>query len=170
MIRCGSPLKLERLTISENTLTNDMFENSNWLTVENAPKLKSIKVKSCGLPSIPAIFSVLQNLESVDLTNNPLMSLGPDDISTAANLISLTLDNCDIAAIDPMAFSGLFGLQSLSLNNNALTYPIQDWFVNLNNLAQVTWDNNPWICDCHCVDYMNYRVHFLNFTEHSRSF
>jgi len=152
----GNAVTLERLTLSENTLTNDMFQSSNWLTVDNAPNLKSITVKSCQLPSIPEIFSVLPNLESVDLTNNPLMSVGSNDISTAAYLTSLTLDNCDIAAIDPDAFSGLFGLQSLSLNNNELSYPISEWFANLNNLAQVTWDNNPWVCDCHCVDYMDY--------------
>merc|ERR1711941_218634 len=68
-------------------------------------------------------------------------------------LESLNLQNNQIATIGKDAFDSLTILTTLNLQFNQLTTPLARWFLKIRNLQSLLLNGNPWVCDCKSIPF-----------------
>ena len=70
---------------------------------------------------------------------------------------SLTIRNNGIANMDDNIFGSQGMLEKLDISFNQFKHPKTSWFTPLTSLVNLNAGHNPWRCDCHSLDFKNYR-------------
>lgn len=139
-------VNLQYLDLSNNYIKSiDSLENLDSITdlnlslngiqdisgIKNMQVLKNLNLANNYLISDISVIRNLENIVSIDLSNNKVRDLSP--LSKQTNLLDLNLSYNDISDVTPL--EDLVQLQKLKLNNNSITdvYPLIG-LVNLNTL------------------------------------
>ena len=132
--------------------------DGTWL--QNQTEVTEIVAESIGIKTVPNVFSNLPQLQTLILGQNENLGLyGPGlggDFIVSNSLRELALDLCLLKddQISLNAFNSLPALQTLILDANRLTVPKARYFQNLVNLKNLSWENNPWSCDCESIPFV----------------
>ncbi|XP_045480625.1 leucine-rich repeat-containing protein 24-like [Harmonia axyridis] len=144
------------------------------------PNLQKIHLARCRITSISdGTFKGLINLVELDLSGNLLEAIPSGSFKDCPSLMRLTLSSnpikvvpraafghlthlhtlelsrCLLSDIQEGAFQGLYSLEWLHLNENQLT-TLKGLKYFPNTLKGVQFQDNPWTCDCHLVEFQKY--------------
>ncbi|KAL3217612.1 hypothetical protein MRX96_032245 [Rhipicephalus microplus] len=148
----GLPLNTLKLADNELNIADDAFAGLQ-------DSLKNLNLKGTGQERVPRAASQLTSLAFLDLAQNKIASLAPEDLSGMHTLTALNLERNRIVKIDADAFAGINDtLSSLSLLNNLLVeFPGQALatltelrvldlgFNGIRNLPDDAFANNPFL-------------------------
>lgn len=100
----------------------------------------------------------LRGLRRLELTSNHFLYLPRDVLAHLPGLRHLDLRNNSLVSLTYVSFRNLTHLESLHLEDNALKVLHNSTLAELQGLPQVRvfLDNNPWVCDCHMADMVNW--------------
>ncbi|KAM5167600.1 trophoblast glycoprotein [Callospermophilus lateralis] len=100
----------------------------------------------------------LRELRSLDLGSNKFLYLPRDLLAQLPSLRHLDLRNNSLVSLTYVSFRNLTYLESLHLEDNALKVLHNGTLAELQGLAHVRLflDNNPWVCDCHMADMVDW--------------
>ena len=84
-------------------------------------KLQSLHVKSCRMSAISSYWSLLTNLSTVDIENNPLITVESDPFQNMHLLGSCSICKCSVSKIKEDFFLSKWYLTSLNLSCNSLS-------------------------------------------------
>lgn len=148
----GLPLNTLKLADNELNIADDAFAGLQ-------DSLKNLNLKGTGQERVPRAAAQLTSLAFLDLAQNKIASLAPEDLSGMHTLTALNLERNRIVKIDADAFAGINDtLSSLSLLNNLLVeFPGQALatltelrvldlgFNGIRNLPDDAFANNPFL-------------------------
>lgn len=142
--------------------------------------LQKIHLARCRITSISdRTFKGLTNLVELDLSGNLLEAIPSESFVDCPSLMRLTLSSnpikivrraafahlsllntlelsrCFLSDIQDGAFQGLYSLEWLHLNENQLS-TLKGLRYFPNTLKGVQFQDNPWNCDCHLVEFQKY--------------
>lgn len=103
------------------------------------------------LTYVPA--DIPPDIVKMDLSQNSIQRLKPQDFVTAKDLKTLNLSSNYLEHIDTTAFAGLLYLRELDLSNNSLQFFQYGVLEDLYFLKRLWLGGNPWRCD--------YSIHYL---------
>ena len=114
--------------------------------MEFPAEMEELDLSGNALKSVPSQLSKFQNLRSINLSQNPIQSLGEftfdGDSEKFVNLENVTLEDCDqLGYVDDAAFAYLKNLKSVSFKNSALFY-LRNGLINF--FTTLTY--NPKVC------------------------
>ncbi|CAN7991153.1 unnamed protein product [Ixodes hexagonus] len=114
------PLNTLKLADNELTISDEAFAG-----LESS--LKNLNLKGTGQERVPRAVSKLTSLAFLDLAQNKIATVAPEDLGSMHTLTALNLERNRIIKIEREAFSGINDtLSSLSLLNNLLVeFPSQ---------------------------------------------
>ncbi|XP_004860341.1 trophoblast glycoprotein isoform X2 [Heterocephalus glaber] len=100
----------------------------------------------------------LRGLRRLELASNHFLYLPRDLLSQLPGLRHLDLSNNSLVSLTYLSFRNLTHLESLHLEDNALKVLHNGTLAELQSLAHVRvfLEDNPWVCDCHMVDMVNW--------------
>lgn len=148
----GLPLNTLKLADNELSIADDAFAG-----LEDS--LKNLNLKGTGQERVPRAASALTSLAFLDLAQNKIASLAPEDLGGMHTLTALNLERNRIVKIDAAAFAGINDtLSSLSLLNNLLVeFPgaalatltelrvLDLGFNGIRNIPDDAFSNNPFL-------------------------
>ncbi|XP_071441673.1 insulin-like growth factor-binding protein complex acid labile subunit [Hetaerina americana] len=143
---------LDEVTFSKNNFldTLDLSHNEQLthLPAFDAISLRRLWASRCEISGIGIKgegnpLAHMPNLESLDLSRNPLESL-PKDLWSQA-LKNLDLSFCRITVVEPQTLKGLSHLTWLDLRGNRIATLNPD---SVRGLKYLALSDNPWKCDC----------------------
>ncbi|MBZ3883894.1 Trophoblast glycoprotein [Sciurus carolinensis] len=100
----------------------------------------------------------LRGLRCLELGSNHFLYLPRDVLAQLPGLRHLDLRNNSLVSLTYVSFRNLTHLESLHLEDNALKVLHNGTLTELQGLAHVRLflDNNPWVCDCHMADMVDW--------------
>ncbi|NXP07364.1 CA210 protein, partial [Thinocorus orbignyianus] len=131
-----------------------------------------LSFNSLVMPRHGTLLTHFPSLQSLNLSNNALLELGPAVFSNLGALRLLDLSSCSIAYLHMDTFKGLGNLHTLLLRNNVLQdlevpffmplkalfhldlqhnalVSVDSWSLQLMEaIPQIQLEGNPWVCDC----------------------
>ena len=118
--------------------------------MEFPAEMEDLDLSGNALKSVPSQLSNFKNLRSINLSQNPIQSLGEftfdGDSATFENLENVTLEDCDqLGYVDDAAFAYLKNLKSVSFKNSALFYlrnGLIKFFYNLKVCCRISYYEN----------------------------
>ncbi|KAL4217990.1 TIR domain [Mactra antiquata] len=135
------------------TFTSDVFQGAN---------LTHVNFASNAVEKIGEIFTEnsLPNLISLDLSSNPILSVGRLATNFYDSLIeNIDLSNCNISSVQAESFFGMNNLKTAYLNGNKMkTFPI----MHAQNFTMFDFRENPLLCDCTMEWLRNPTVEFVH--------
>lgn len=170
--------ELQTLILDYNNiavLNNDVFNTKGLVN------LQKLSLKNCEIRDIEKnAFRNLSIVIEIYLNNNHIHKLDPSTFSSTERLRELYLNNNNIEKIEDGLFSNLPFLQTVEISDNKLQYIGHKAFTNLPvlktlklngnqlkhvklsifeklvSLSSLDLKNNPWTCDCHLRDFVNW--------------
>lgn len=137
-------------------LTVDFSSNPSLKSLDNAwlplaINLKKLFCVNCGLTSYGEDVQTLRTLQEINLNRNAIQSI--DTFGYLPSLQVVYLQYNQIKSIQKSAFDDNFSLKTLALDNNNLTTPYARWFKTPRSISSLSWNNNPWVCDCNAWEF-----------------
>ncbi|XP_043911656.1 leucine-rich repeat-containing protein 66 [Protopterus annectens] len=121
------------------------------------PYLKELLLEKNNLSTVPKGLGNLQRLQTLQLSNNNISTIGPDDFWGCSNVHELYLQNNKINTIHIRAFIDLKELKVLNLSTNALITIHPVLFIAINKPQfQIDLSGNGWICDCRLLPFKKF--------------
>ncbi len=152
-----SPLtKLRKLFLKNNflqTVPNNSFTNMTELKVlklDTNPNFRIVLSKQS------VLFHNLPSLCRLDLNLCELDYIHQDLFQGLSQLLFLDLSSNFITSWNPDVFKGLDKLVFLNMRKNRITTINKNSFKYLKSLRQLVISNNPFVCDCEMVWYVNW--------------
>lgn len=165
------PSNLTILSLGHNQLSNLPSQSGNnnqlmsvYLDNNMIASTESSFINDCAsLVNLDLSFNQLTSFDNVTFSGLPMLlqlNLNSNQISRIDTFGKFNLEQLSLAnnllnsdQIDKKAFDGIPYLYTLDLSRNNLTTPYARWFRNLIVLNDLTWSNNPWICDCASIPF-----------------
>jgi Leucine-rich repeat (LRR) protein len=122
-----------------------------WLSL--ATNLRELNCNNCGLNSYSTDVKNLPTLSTIDFNQNNIKSIDTFGQLPALEKLYLESNQLTSDALGKTAFDDLFSLKVLQLDSNNLTTPYARWFKTPKSLSTLTWNNNPWNCDCNSWEF-----------------
>lgn len=141
--------------VTKLILSSDNITSIESKTFSNLQSLTEVDLSYNSLTFIhPSMFVLNTNLQALSLQGNPLYTFEsgtPFLISTS--LRSLDLSHCHLLQFSTESLSGLPKLEILDLRQNNLQ---QISVNNISTLSSLKLTGNPWQCDCHFHDLLEW--------------
>ncbi|KAM6462798.1 trophoblast glycoprotein isoform 1-T3 [Liasis olivaceus] len=152
---------LKQLDLSDNALTwlSPMALGNASSPLEELDLSNSLYNHSIVLVVAELLqMGTLLNLKRLDLSDNNLIYLPASMFSTLPSLERLDVHNNSLVSLHSVFFGSLRQLQSLNLSSNALKTLRNETLQQLQGLPllAVNLSLNPWVCDCHIEDLVNW--------------
>ncbi|XP_044748717.1 leucine-rich repeat-containing protein 24-like [Coccinella septempunctata] len=144
-------INLQRIHLARCRITS-----INDRTFKGLTNLVELDLSGNLLEAIPSeSFLDCPSLMRLTLSSNPIKIVRRAAFSHLSLLNTLELSRCLLNDIQEGAFQGLYSLEWLHLNENKLaTLKGLRYFPN--TLKGVQFQDNPWNCDCHLVEFQKY--------------
>jgi len=123
-------------------------QNMKTLPIQIPLDTTELYLDSNGLEQLPPGLHRLTKLQSLDLSNNGLVSLPEDAFANLTQLHTLILSYNKLQCVQQKTFSGLANLKVLSLHGNDLSSIPYGAFNDMVSLTHLALGNNPLYCDC----------------------
>ena len=141
---------LSSINISDCGLTGEIpagIENLQslvrlWIYDNDLDISDSLGINTNLYGEIPLEIGSLENLQSINLSNNELEGPIPDELSNLSSLAQLILSGNKLSGEIPLSLMGLENLESLSLSDNQLAGQIPADIGNLANITFLSLSNN----------------------------
>ncbi|KAL3267367.1 hypothetical protein HHI36_011498 [Cryptolaemus montrouzieri] len=128
----------------------------NDRTFKGLTNLVELDLSGNLLEAIPSeSFLDCPSLMRLTLSSNPIKMVRRAAFNHLSLLNTLELSRCLLSDIQDGAFQGLYSLEWLYLKENKLT-TLKGLRYFPNSLKGIQFQDNPWNCDCHSVEFHNY--------------
>ncbi|KAK0159607.1 hypothetical protein PV327_010703 [Microctonus hyperodae] len=120
---------------------NPMFVANLTAVLRHLPTLQKLSLTNCSLHRLPNAFDVLQHLQELDISHNPLSDAFVDLLNPLRSLEYLDMSHCNLGYVGNNTFAHMTELKRLILSDNKLHTLEQDLFMNLTRLESLELSN-----------------------------
>ncbi|XP_047347701.1 leucine-rich repeat-containing protein 15-like isoform X1 [Vespa velutina] len=124
-----------------NLSGNPMFAADLTVVLRHLPKLHKLSLSHCNLRKLPTAFEVFENLEELDISNNPLSDAFVSLLNPLSSLEYLDMSYCNLGHVANNTFAQMTSLKKLILSGNKLHSLEEGLFANLTRLESLEMNN-----------------------------
>lgn len=124
-----------------NLSGNPMFAADLTAVLRHLPNLHKLSLSNCSLQRLPDAFDVLEHLEELDISHNPLSDAFVKLLNPLSSLEYLDMSYCSLGYVGNNTFAHMTWLKKLILSGNKLHTLEQDIFANLTRLESLELNN-----------------------------
>nr|XP_050848750.1 leucine-rich repeat-containing protein 15-like isoform X1 [Vespula vulgaris] len=124
-----------------NLSGNPMFAADLTVILRHLPKLHKLSLSHCNLRKLPTAFEVFENLEELDISNNPLSDAFVSLLNPLSSLEYLDMSYCNLGHVANNTFAQMTSLKKLILSGNKLHTLEEGLFANLTRLESLEMSN-----------------------------
>ncbi|XP_063974249.1 leucine-rich repeat-containing protein 15-like isoform X1 [Diachasmimorpha longicaudata] len=124
-----------------NLSGNPMFAGDLTAVLRHLPKLHKLSLSNCSLRRLPDAFDVLEHLQELDISNNPLSDAFVKLLNPLRSLEYLDMSYCSLGYVGNNTFAHMTELKKLILSGNKLHTLEADLFANLSRLESLELNN-----------------------------
>uniref|UniRef100_A0A0C9RWG7 LRRC15 protein n=1 Tax=Fopius arisanus TaxID=64838 RepID=A0A0C9RWG7_9HYME len=124
-----------------NLSGNPMFAGDLTAVLRHLPKLHKLSLSNCSLRRLPDAFDVLEHLEELDISHNPLSDAFVKLLNPLRSLEYLDMSYCSLGYVGNNTFAHMTSLKKLILSGNKLHTLDENLFANLTRLESLELKN-----------------------------
>ncbi|XP_066593349.1 insulin-like growth factor-binding protein complex acid labile subunit isoform X2 [Prorops nasuta] len=124
-----------------NLSGNPMFAADLTAVLRHLPKLHKLSLSRCSLRKLPNAFDVLDHLEELDISHNPLSDAFVSILNPLKSLEYLDMSYCDLGYVGNKTFAQMTSLKKLILSGNKLHTLEEGLFANLTRMESLELNN-----------------------------
>lgn len=138
-------------------------------SVFNGLTLSKLTIKGGSIASIDAGTFTGLTITNMNITSEesglifkdcPITGTLPEALfSTLTTMEYLILEGLNLDQLETTTFTNLTSLRYLSFSNNKLTNITEGIFGELRALTEINMDENPWLCDCDSLWFLDYSLY-----------
>ncbi|XP_012288278.1 protein artichoke [Orussus abietinus] len=116
---------------------NPMFAADLTAVLRHLPKLHKLSLSNCSLRKLPSAFDVLENLQELDISHNPLNNAFVSLLNPLRSLEYLDMSYCNLGYVGNNTFAQMTSLKKLVLSGNKFHTLEEGLFANLTRLESL---------------------------------
>lgn len=120
---------------------NPIFAADLTAALRLLPTLHKLSLSDCGMRRLPNAFNVLENLEELDISHNPLSDAFVSLLNPLKSLEYLDMSYCNLGHVGSNTFAQMTSLKKLILSGNQLNDLEEGLFANLSRLESLELNN-----------------------------
>lgn len=124
-----------------NLSGNPMFASDLNPVLSHLPKLDKLSLSNCSLRRLPESFDSLQELQDLDISNNPLSDAFVSLLNPLKSLEYLDMSYCNLGYVSNKTFTQMTSLKKLKMSGNILHTLEEGLFTNLSRLETLELEN-----------------------------
>ncbi|XP_014478723.1 PREDICTED: leucine-rich repeat-containing protein 15-like [Dinoponera quadriceps] len=124
-----------------NLSGNPMFASDLTAVLRHLPKLHKLSLGNCSLRRLPNAFDILEHLEELDISHNPLSDAFVSLLNPLRSLEYLDMSYCGLGYVGNNTFAQMTSLKQLILSGNGLHTLEGGLFANLTRLESLELNN-----------------------------
>ncbi|XP_020292807.1 leucine-rich repeat-containing G-protein coupled receptor 6-like [Pseudomyrmex gracilis] len=124
-----------------NLSGNPMFASDLTAVLRHLPKLHKLSLSNCNLRRLPNAFHLLEHLEELDISHNPLNDAFIRLLNPLKSLEYLDMSYCNLGHVGSQTFAQMTFLKKLILSGNEIYTLEEGLFANLTSLQSLELNN-----------------------------
>lgn len=124
-----------------NLSGNPMFASDLTAVLRHLPKLHKLSLSNCNLRRLPNAFHLLEHLEELDISHNPLNDAFIRLLNPLKSLEYLDMSYCNLGHVGSHTFAQMTFLKKLILSGNEIYTLEEGLFANLTSLQSLELNN-----------------------------